>query len=586
MKIFTILLSFSLLTFTPIFLHAQREIQIIDSLKLKYSEAKTLVDKSKIAGEISQYSAVTNFAESERWGNLALENAESSRDRKAIIGALIANGVKFMSQGAKKENVEKAQDFFEQAREQAKANGLEKQYCESLLYLGWVYRNRDEYDKALTTSIQALSTASNLKDDSLLTVCNLAYGSSQLRKQEKLLALRSYFEASRIAEKSKNPVLLRTVNNTLINFYSQTKNYDKSLDFAFKNLHASETGTDEMDGYQSINDLNAIARLFSAQKKTDLAISFFEKAIARADSLNIAIMKSNSFSGIIDAYLTNDQPQKALAYSSSHPELQKVMQSFGLGNVIDFVSAYAYGELKKYDSADYFYKRATPFYETKVTNQIKISYFLIYGTYLRKKGAHDEAIKTFTSVYELCNSIKDIGNVAKIAAELDTAYRQKGNFKQALFFKDVNTAYKDSLDKLGKQDEILKLQIEDEEKRKEIQMQEEAAKIERRNSIQYMAIVLAIVGLFILLAVMGFYNVSARTIRALGFFSFLMLFEFAFLILKIQIHHITHGEPWKDLLALIVIAAILVPLHHWLEHKVIHYLSTNKLKQLVNKRHE
>jgi hypothetical protein len=35
----------------------------------------------------------------------------------------------------------------------------------------------------------------------------------------------------------------------------------------------------------------------------------------------------------------------------------------------------------------------------------------------------------------------------------------------------------------------------------------------------------------------------------------------------------TAEEPWKVLMIKIVLGAGLVPLHHWLEHKVIHYLS-------------
>jgi hypothetical protein len=63
-----------------------------------------------------------------------------------------------------------------------------------------------------------------------------------------------------------------------------------------------------------------------------------------------------------------------------------------------------------------------------------------------------------------------------------------------------------------------------------------------------------------------------------------MLFEFLFLIFKKSIHQFTNGEPWKDLTAMILIAAILVPLHHWLEHKVIKYLSSQEMISLKGKR--
>jgi hypothetical protein len=133
---------------------------------------------------------------------------------------------------------------------------------------------------------------------------------------------------------------------------------------------------------------------------------------------------------------------------------------------------------------------------------------------------------------------------------------------------------------LGKEDEILQLQITDEEKRRDRLAVAEKEKIEKRNRIQYMAIVIAIATIFLLLVLLGLFRVSATTIRIIGFFAFLMFFEFIFLVFKKSIYGITEGEPWKDLGMMILIAAILVPLHHWVEHKVIHYLSSQHMLKL------
>ena len=90
-----------------------------------------------------------------------------------------------------------------------------------------------------------------------------------------------------------------------------------------------------------------------------------------------------------------------------------------------------------------------------------------------------------------------------------------------------------------------------------------------------MGITIGIAALFVIIVVLGMFKVSANTIRFIGFFAFLMFFEFIFLIFKKNIHSVTHGEPWKDLAFMIGLAAILVPLHHWLEEKVIHYLTSH-----------
>ena len=90
-----------------------------------------------------------------------------------------------------------------------------------------------------------------------------------------------------------------------------------------------------------------------------------------------------------------------------------------------------------------------------------------------------------------------------------------------------------------------------------------------------MAIVIGIIGLFVALVILGMFKVSAGVIKAIGFFVFIMFFEFVFLIFKKNIYSITEGEPWKDLAFMIGLAALLVPLHHWLEHKVLHYLTSH-----------
>jgi hypothetical protein len=60
-----------------------------------------------------------------------------------------------------------------------------------------------------------------------------------------------------------------------------------------------------------------------------------------------------------------------------------------------------------------------------------------------------------------------------------------------------------------------------------------------------MGITLGIVFLFIALVVLGMFKVSATTIKMIGFFTFLMFFEFIFLIFKKNIYSFTHGSPGK-----------------------------------------
>jgi tetratricopeptide (TPR) repeat protein len=563
--------------------YAQKELQIIDSLKKEYAKTKSLTVKSTIAGELAGMFMSVNLAEADKWGNLALEQAEISRDREKIVEANTVNGLRFMSNSGIKENIEKSKTFFETALNIAQKSKLDKQLSESYLYLSRVYRSLSEYDKALSNTTHASSIAQSIKNDSLIGACYQSFGSCYFWKGDKIMALRNYFEAINIAEKIHNEQLIRTCNGSLINFYTSIKNFDKAVDYAFSNLSNSRISVTKDFQYYIITDLYVIGNIYSSQKKFDLAKTFYEQSIAKADSLKINIAKFQGYIGIFNMFLNSSQPQKALSYFNAHPEMVKVYNDLGYSYSIDYGYGYAYLEYNKLDSAEFFLNRAKPFMESQALSSSNISFKTTYAKFLEKKGDINGSIAQLTEALNISRTNKELASIIDIAKLLDSASQKIGNYKDAFYYTNLHTTLKDSLDKMSKEDEILQLQITDEEQRKERLLAEETERIKKRNSIQYLGIVMAIVVVFLGLVMMGLFRVSENTIRILGFFSFIMLFEFLFLVFKKSIYQFTHGEPWKDLTAMILMAAILVPLHHWLEHKVIHYLSSQEILLLKNK---
>jgi len=129
--------------------------------------------------------------------------------------------------------------------------------------------------------------------------------------------------------------------------------------------------------------------------------------------------------------------------------------------------------------------------------------------------------------------------------------------------------YKDSVAALAKDGDLVMLEIDNQNQRDEA---------ERRAShnIQYMGITAGLATIFILLVLMGVFSSSAVVIRGLGFFAFIFFFEFLILLFDNYIHELTHGEPWKVLSIKIVLIGMLLPLHHYVEHKVVNHLLQRK----------
>jgi tetratricopeptide (TPR) repeat protein len=246
-----------------------------------------------------------------------------------------------------------------------------------------------------------------------------------------------------------------------------------------------------------------------------------------------------------------------------------------MAGVIDQAYGVIYTELGRFDSARIYLEKAKPMFENSTNEQSKVNFYAQLASFYRKSGDTKNAILYLLKVKEISERNGLLENVEKAAKHLDTLYRKTGNIQEAGRYNALYYQFKDSIETLKREKEMGQTEADDEQQRL-VKVQKEAEEMKkRRNNIQYLAIVIGIIGLFISLVILGMFKVSAGLIKAIGFFVFLMMFEFIFLVFKKNIYAINSGEPWKDLAFMIALAALLVPLHHWLEHKVLHYLTSH-----------
>jgi len=103
---------------------------------------------------------------------------------------------------------------------------------------------------------------------------------------------------------------------------------------------------------------------------------------------------------------------------------------------------------------------------------------------------------------------------------------------------------------------------------------------QRKQNIQYALLALGIITFVILfLGLSRRHITNTKVIQFLGVVALLVVFEFLNLLLHPFLERITHHNPILMLLALVCIAALLVPLHHKLEKWATHKL-VEKNKQI------
>ncbi len=563
-----------------------QEAAAVDSIKQGLSEARTTEEKAWWLDNLARTLMNVNQAESEKYGQQLIALAEESRQRKLMIFAYMSNGFRSSYMRGQRMYVEKAVQYFEKALSIARQERMENEIAAAQLQLAEMYLSVPDKEKAFKYISEAFSRISTLTDDSLKVEGNITYGNVYLASNDRTLALRHYYTARRIAEeiradkpqlKNRKAMLMRNSYLRLSNFYSRIEEYDKAIDYYTLAYHELENLHDKRTPYQRCIDVNALGNLFAAKKNYDLAISYYERSIRIADSLKFSTLKVPGYISLLNQYLRMDQPLKAKNYLES-PDgraLQDYLVKLGMGGVIDQAYAYIYTDMNLLDSARIRYTKALPYFEQTMSENNRLGFYLELGRFYKKAGESARAIGYYQKAKEGGEKNGLLELTKKAAQQLDSLYEQQGDYKLASLYNGIYYHYKDSLEKLNKEKELAQVEAADEQLRQERIQREKEENERRKNNIQYMAITMGIVILFVTLVVLGMFKVSAGLIRAIGFFVFLMLFEFIFLVFKKNIHAITHGEPWKDLAFMIALAALLVPLHHWMEHKVMHYLTSH-----------
>jgi tetratricopeptide (TPR) repeat protein len=425
-------------------------------------------------------------------------------------------------------------------------------------------------NEALQTAQFALATAINTENDSAKVTCQIMVGKVYLQKVDMLMAYKSFTNAQDIAEKSKNKFLKTLVELAYIFMYRNKLNkYDIARKYA---LEAVETAKKNTDARQLINIYIELGKILEGQP----AREYLLKAGSLADSIHDYAGKIEAQRILFFYMVTQDKPGLTFTYLQDHPDLQEWFENTG-PDYMNYMKATVFSYAGLVDSSLYYFQKAENSFKTMYDPAGKKEFFKEYVICLLNKPDSLRAIPYAEQLFQYSKDNADIKYMLYAGNILQNLYEKKGNFTQAYRYSVSNSMYKDSLLHLGRDKDMALMEIDNLNKKRLADEEMERQRTERRHNLQYMAITIIIASIFVLMIFIGMFKVSTITIRAMGFFSMIFLFEFIILILDNYIHHLTHGEPWKVWLIKIGIISVILPLHHYIEEKLIHYLLSKKL---------
>ena len=345
-------------------------------------------------------------------------------------------------------------------------------------------------------------------------------------------------KALSIAEETGNSALIASVKNNVGHYYnySPQPDYPKALQlYLSAEGNAAKAKSYKIQSWALMN----LGVLYYSINKIDSALIYSQKAYELCIRIGYKDYLGYILTQVGGIQVKMGNPSLAVSYYDlAIKESSKIKSPRFVNVACEALARYYYGN-NQIDSSLFYAKRAIAAVQnTSFTNWSIGPAKLLLNIY--KKTNSDSALK-YSEMYRLAN---DSLYSAKIIQQT-----------QLLTFEEE-----------VRQQELAAAKIKTEEQRKQ--------------NIQYALIAISIITfiLFFLLLSRSFIT-NAKVIEFFGVIALLIVFEFLNLLLHPFLERITHHSPVLMLLALVCIAALLVPLHHYLQKMITHKL-VEKNKQI------
>jgi len=494
--------------------------------------------------------------------------AELSNDSALILQALFGEAILNIGPSASKESFDKTIRFIQRGIDFAKTNNKYDYLALGYTRMSEILRKRGEYDKAFYNAITALSLLNNVASDSVKSITFVELGDTYLSKGDPVSACRQYNNAFDIAVKHNLVSLQSKIHHCLSEMY-------RSLD---DSGHATEElnrslGLNRKEGNMEgvLDDYYDLARLTNEK-------FFIQRSIELADSLhdykNLLYAKRLL---LVYYYVVEKNDQLSLQYLQNDPDLQLSFSNDGIENYyMTLGNIYFYPG--KIDSALAYYKKAQTDLEKKFDQNLsRINMEQIAECY-SLQNKFPEAISYFLKALVISTQMKDFTTVSAYSGKLSALYEKQNDYKNAVHYSKQFIVYKDSLREFSKENDIALLGVERENNKHQFEVLQQTQHEYAKRNIHYMGITITIIVAFFIMLFVGSFPVSLPTVRVMGFFFFISLFEFLVLLLdSFVLSPPFHNRPLILWLIKIGVIALLAPFQHFLERGVIDLLSSKKL---------
>jgi len=375
-----------------------------------------------------------------------------------------------------------------------------------------------------------------------------------------ILLLKSWFQ------KQEDATGINYTELGLAQILEKNGDFPGSLKLLFSVLPQFEEQRDSF-GIQTTYAL--IAGTYMSSKDYLNAAEFAKKEIAIVQAGNDKALLSRSYNGIACYYGEGNMPDSGMVYAQKAVKMDGELKNYQQLAVSTSTLGENYIAAGEYDIALPFLRRTASYYKQYGAPRPYLDAYLkndFAQLFLATKiydSSNDYARQALT--ISVPSDVKDqsMRSYEYLYKSFDETNQQDSLNK---YFR-LAMLTKDSLLSLEKVKSIQALTFQEQLRQQEADAEKIKAGEQRKLNIQYALIALSII--MFITAFLVFSRTHVANEKIISFFAILgllVVFEFVNLLLHPWVSSITNDSPVLMLLALVLIASLLIPMHHRLEH--------------------
>lgn len=364
----------------------------------------------------------------------------------------------------------------------------------------------------------------------------------------------------------------------LSDFYYFQKKYSTSITFLSNAKKTISSMITSHDSTAYFYNLIETAIVENKAGNWDAALSkckYVAEYAKRNDKQQLASMTE----GEIRSILMNKDDIEGLAkmYTGEYAHRMEIYQK-GIPVLFYRLKAYIAESQNQIDSAEFYFKEAENLL-IDYNPAYRFNYYKRAAQFEKRHNNKPGVIENYQKALIAAKEAQDKFMIIE-AGDSILNYIKTPNYE---LLATINSSKDDLLGTLNS-DILRDMELSNVLKKKELEEIRNKEEHSRKSNLQVQIIILLITLAFMSMIFISNFKVPKWWFKIMSYISLITLFELLLYIIVYRLDFITNHEPLKVLGIKVAIIALITPLHHWIEHKWVDFLSKHKVLQELGNR--